>query len=344
MHKGSKLQVEGFFDPATWTVSYIVLDRQTKHCALLDSVLDYDPKSGRTAHTSADQLIARVSALGAHVQWILETHVHADHLSAAPYLKQRLGGQIGIGDHITTVQTVFGQLFNAGSEFARDGRQFDHLFADDETFSIGSLQARAMHTPGHTPACMTYLVNDPDAAGEAGAAFVGDTLFMPDYGTARCDFPGGDARILFRSINKVLSLPPETLLYMCHDYQPGGRDVQYVSTVAEERENNIHVRNGISEEEFVAMRHARDITLGMPTLILPSVQVNMRAGQLPEPEANGLHSEPHQGPRATVHQETNHGHTTTQQRTVGRTADPRRRHAGDCRRRLSLGDLQPARW
>lgn len=283
MPKHSVLQVEGFFDPATWTVSYIVLDKRTRQCALVDSVLDYDPKSGRTSHASADLLIARVRELGATVQWILETHVHADHLSAAPYLKQELGGQLGIGQHITTVQKVFGSLFNAGADFARDGRQFDHLFSDGETFSIGGLQARAMHTPGHTPACMTYVVSDASQT----AAFVGDTLFMPDYGTARCDFPGGDARTLFRSINKVLSLPPETQLYMCHDYQPGGREVQYVSTVADEREQNVHVRNGISEEEFVAMRHARDATLGMPTLILPSVQINMRAGQLPEPESNG---------------------------------------------------------
>jgi glyoxylase-like metal-dependent hydrolase (beta-lactamase superfamily II) len=283
----STLQVEGHFDPTTWTVSYIVLDRETKVCALIDSVLDYDPKSGRTSHTHADQLIARVRELGATVQWILETHVHADHLSAAPYLKQQLGGQLGIGAHITTVQGVFGSLFNAGSDFARDGRQFDHLFTDGESFNIGKLQARAMHTPGHTPACMTYVVADGGGADLPEAAFVGDTLFMPDYGTARCDFPGGDARTLFRSINKVLSLAPQTRLFMCHDYQPGGRAVQFVSSVAEEREQNIHVRNGISEEEFVAMRHARDATLDMPTLILPSVQVNMRAGQLPEPEANG---------------------------------------------------------
>ena len=289
------LQVEGFFDPATWTVSYIVLDRATRQCALVDSVLDYDPKSGRTSHTRADQLIATVATLGASVQWILETHVHADHLSAAPYLKQTLGGQVGIGEQITKVQQVFGQLFNAGESFARDGRQFDHLFADGETFAIGKLQVQAMHTPGHTPACMSYLVSDGDGTGGGNgggaqrsmAVFVGDTIFMPDYGTARCDFPGGDARTLYRSINKLLSLPPETELYMCHDYQPGGREVQFVSTVREEREKNIHVRNGISEEEFVAMRRARDATLEMPTLILPSVQVNMRAGQLPEPEANG---------------------------------------------------------
>ena len=283
MAQPSNLHVEGHFDPATWTVSYIVLDKGTRQCALVDSVLDYDPKSGRTSHASADRLIARVRELDARVQWILETHVHADHLSAAAYLKQQLGGQLGIGQQITTVQKVFGGLFNAGSDFPRDGRQFDHLFSDDEAFQIGGLQARALHTPGHTPACMTYVVGDVSQT----VAFVGDTLFMPDYGTARCDFPGGDARTLFRSINKVLSLPPETRLYMCHDYQPGGREVQFVSTVADEREHNVHVRNGISEEEFVAMRHARDATLGMPTLILPSVQVNMRAGQLPEPEANG---------------------------------------------------------
>ncbi len=283
MNDQKRMQIEGFFDPTTWTVSYLVLDTSTWQCALIDSVLDYDPKSGRTSTLNADKLIARVRALGANVTWILETHVHADHLSAAPYLKRELGGSVGIGRHITTVQDVFGKLFNAGADFARDGSQFDHMFGDDESFAIGTLKARAMHTPGHTPACMTYVVGDD----EESAAFVGDTLFMPDYGTARCDFPGGDARTLFRSINKVLSLPPETKVYMCHDYQPGGRDVQYVSTVAEERNNNIHVRNGISEEEFVVMRNARDATLGMPTLILPSVQVNMRAGELPEPEANG---------------------------------------------------------
>jgi glyoxylase-like metal-dependent hydrolase (beta-lactamase superfamily II) len=260
-----------------------VLDRETRQCALVDSVLDYDPKSGRTGHASADRLIARVRELGAKVQWILETHVHADHLSAAPYLKERLGGRVGIGSRITTVQDVFGKLFNAGPGFAHDGSQFDHLFEDGEQFRIGGLRARAMHTPGHTPACMTYVVGD----GIEDAAFVGDTLFMPDYGTARCDFPGGDARTLYCSINKVLSLPPATRLYMCHDYQPNGREVQFVSTVAEERRQNIHVRDGIGEEEFVAMRTRRDATLEMPVLILPSVQVNMRGGHLPEPEDNG---------------------------------------------------------
>ncbi|MES2756960.1 MAG: MBL fold metallo-hydrolase [Pseudomonadota bacterium] len=278
-----QLQVEGFFDPATSTVSYLVLDRASRRCALVDSVLDYDPKSGRTSTRSADRLIARVAELDAQVEWILETHVHADHLTAAPYLKERVGGKIGIGANITAVQQVFGSLFNAGSDMARDGSQFDHLFANDEQFSIGRLQCRALHTPGHTPACMTYAVSDSHRR----AAFVGDTLFMPDYGTARCDFPGGDARTLFRSINKVLSLPEDTVLYMCHDYQPGGREVQFVSTVGDERAHNVHVHNGISEEEFVAMRTRRDATLEMPTLLLPSVQVNMRAGHLPEAEANG---------------------------------------------------------
>lgn len=279
----TQMVIEAFFDPDTWTLSYLVLDRESQQCALIDSVLDYDPKSGRTRTASADRMIDRVKTLGASVQWILETHVHADHLSAAPYLKARLGGQIAIGSHITTVQKVFGTLFNSGPEFAHDGSQFDRLLQDGDTLSIGSLQVRAMHTPGHTPACMTYVISN----GKDTAAFVGDTLFMPDYGTARCDFPGGDARTLYRSINKVLSLPADTRLYMCHDYQPGGRELLFMSTVADERASNIHVRDGVSEDEFVAMRQARDATLSMPTLILPSVQVNMRAGEMPPPEANG---------------------------------------------------------
>jgi glyoxylase-like metal-dependent hydrolase (beta-lactamase superfamily II) len=277
------MQVEGFFDPATSTVSYIILDTTSQHCAVLDSVLDYDPTSGRTRTHSADQLIARVRTLGATVQWILETHVHADHLSAAPYLQQELGGRIGIGASIQTVQKVFGSLFNTGAEFACDGSQFDHLFTDNEAFFVGTLRVQAWHTPGHTPACMTYVVSDDDTT----AAFVGDTLFMPDYGTARCDFPGGDARALYRSVHRVLGLPPQTRLYLCHDYQPGGREVAFVSTVADERAHNIHVRDGISEDAFVALRQARDTTLSMPALILPSVQVNMRAGNLPDPEING---------------------------------------------------------
>ncbi|MBA4288485.1 MAG: MBL fold metallo-hydrolase [Pseudomonas sp.] len=272
--------VEAFFDPATFTYSYVVSDPSTQRCAVIDSVLDYDPASGRTSHSSADRLIDYVKAHKLQVEWLLETHVHADHLSAAPYLQRELGGQLAIGEHITTVQNTFGKLFNAGSEFATDGRQFDHLFKDGEPFAIGSLQARALHTPGHTPACMTYVVGD--------AGFVGDTLFMPDYGTARCDFPGGDARTLFQSIRKLFALPGNTRLFMCHDYKaPGRDDFRYQTTVAEQRALNVHVHEGISEADFVAMRSARDATLGMPLLILPSVQVNMRAGQLPPAEDNG---------------------------------------------------------
>jgi glyoxylase-like metal-dependent hydrolase (beta-lactamase superfamily II) len=284
MTASSSMIIEGFFDSKTSTVSYLLRDADTRECALIDSVLDFDPKSGRTCTASADMLIARVRELGLSVRWLLETHVHADHLSAAPYLKEKIGGEIAIGTEVIRVQEVFGKLFNAGLDFKRDGKQFDRLLVDGDVFEIGTLKVRAMHTPGHTPACMTYVVSD----GRETAAFVGDTLFMPDYGTARCDFPGGDARVLFRSINKVLSLPAETKLYMCHDYQPGGREVQFVSTVAEQRELNIHVRNGTSEETFVAMRTARDAKLDMPQLILPSVQVNMRAGQLPQAEENGI--------------------------------------------------------
>jgi glyoxylase-like metal-dependent hydrolase (beta-lactamase superfamily II) len=284
MNTASPMVIEGFFDPKTSTISYLLLDPDTRECALIDSVLDFDPKSGRTCTASADKLVARVRELGVNVSWLLETHVHADHLSAAPYLKEKVGGQIAIGAQVIRVQEVFGKLFNAGLDFKRDGKQFDRLLADGDEFEIGRLRGRAMHTPGHTPACMTYVVSD----GQETAAFVGDTLFMPDYGTARCDFPGGDAQVLFRSISKVLSLPPETKLYMCHDYQPGGREVQFVSTVAEQRERNIHVRDGMSESSFVAMRTARDARLDMPQLILPSVQVNMRAGQLPQAEENGI--------------------------------------------------------
>jgi glyoxylase-like metal-dependent hydrolase (beta-lactamase superfamily II) len=280
----STMQVEGFFDEATNTVSYIVLDCETKQCAIVDSVLDFDPKSGRTSTQSADKLIARVRELGATVQWLLETHVHADHLSAAPYLKEKLGGQLAIGEQITVVQHVFGKLFNAGSAFAMDGSQFDRLLLDNEAFKIGNLACRALHTPGHTPACMTYTV----ASGQELAAFVGDTIFMPDFGTARCDFPGGDAHTLYRSIRRVLSLPPETRLYLCHDYPPDGREVKFVTTVAEQSAANVHVHAGISEADFVAMRQRRDATLEMPVLLLPSVQVNMRAGALPEPEDNGI--------------------------------------------------------
>ncbi len=273
-------KVDAFFDPATFTYSYVVSDPTTKHCAIIDSVLDYDPASGRTSFASADRLIAHVHEHKLTVDWLLETHVHADHLSAAPYLKRELGGKLGIGANITVVQNTFGKLFNAGCEFATDGSQFDHLFADGDTFTIGSIKAHALHTPGHTPACMTYVIGD--------AGFVGDTLFMPDYGTARCDFPGGSAHTLYQSIRKLFSLPGETHLFMCHDYKaPGRDDYRFETTVAEERAHNVHVHEGISEEDFVAMRSKRDATLGMPTLILPSVQVNMRAGQLPPAEENG---------------------------------------------------------
>jgi glyoxylase-like metal-dependent hydrolase (beta-lactamase superfamily II) len=281
---GEKLCVEAFFDPQTGTISYLVMDGSTHKAALIDSVLDYDPKSGRTHTESADKLIARVRELGVSVEWILETHVHADHVSAAAYLKAQLGGAVAIGSQITRVQKVFGTLFNAKGEFARDGSQFDRLLEDDARFQIGSLQARAMHTPGHTPACMTYLI---EVDGQS-VAFVGDTLFMPDYGTARCDFPGADARTLYRSIARILSLAPQTRLFMCHDYLPGGRELKFMTTVAEQRSHNIHIRQGIDEDAFVQMREARDATLEMPVLILPSVQINMRGGQLPEPEDNGV--------------------------------------------------------
>ena len=273
-------QVQAFFDAPTWTVTYVVYDRVGGHAAIIDSVLNYDHKSGRTSTRGADELMAFVNAQGLRVQWILETHAHADHLSAAPYLRQHLGGRIGIGAGIDGVQKVFKGLFNLEPEFKTDGSQFDHLFADGDTFTIGSIKAHALHTPGHTPACMTYVIGD--------AGFVGDTLFMPDYGTARCDFPGGSAHTLYQSIRKLFSLPGETRLFMCHDYKaPGRDDYRFETTVAEERAHNVHVHEGISEEDFVAMRSKRDATLGMPTLILPSVQVNMRAGQLPPAEENG---------------------------------------------------------
>ena len=273
-------QVKAFFDPATWTVSYVVFDAPGGHCALVDSVLDYDPKSGRTRTDSADQLIAFVREQNLTVDWILETHAHADHLSAAPYLRKHLGGKIAIGGKITQVQNVFKGIFHLEPEFATNGSQFDHLFEDGDTFAIGTLQAQALSVPGHTPACMAYQVGD--------AVFVGDTLFMPDVGTARCDFPGGNAHTLYQSVRKLLSLPPETRLFMCHDYPPEGRAAQWECTVADQRARNIHVHDGVSEAEFVAMRTKRDASLAMPVLILPSVQVNIRAGELPPPEANGV--------------------------------------------------------
>lgn len=275
----SKPQVQGFFDPATWTVSYLVHSGPGTAAAIIDSVLDYDPKSGRTRTTSADKLIEYVQAQRLDVKWILETHAHADHLSAAPYLKRKLGGQIGIGEQITRVQKVFKGIFNLEPEFRLDGSQFDALLKDGQEFRIGELTARVMAVPGHTPACVAYQVGD--------AVFVGDTLFMPDVGTARCDFPGGDASMLYASVHKVLSLPPETRLFMCHDYPPNGRPVAFETTVAEQRAHNIHVHDGVSQAQFVEMRTRRDATLEMPVLILPAVQVNIRAGDMPPPEANG---------------------------------------------------------
>ncbi|MEZ5710634.1 MAG: MBL fold metallo-hydrolase [Blastomonas sp.] len=273
--------IESFFDPATFTVSYVVHDSETNKAAIVDSVLDYDPASGRTSFSSADAIIAYVGEKGLDVEWLLETHAHADHLSAAPYLQQKLGGKIAIGEHIVTVQQTFGKLFNAGTEFQRDGSDFDHLFADGDRFNIGNLEVTVLHVPGHTPACIAYVIGD--------AVFVGDTMFMPDYGTARADFPGGDARQLFRSLRRILQLPEHTRLFMCHDYLPEGRS-EYVweTTVEAERKGNIHAHDGIDEDAFVAMREARDATLDMPRLILPSVQVNMRAGHLPPAEDNGV--------------------------------------------------------
>lgn len=274
-------EIASFFDPATFTVTYVAHDPATLEAAIVDSVLDFDPSSGRTDTASADAVIAYVTSKNLKVTWLLETHAHADHLSAAPYLQEKLGGKIAIGAQITTVQQVFGKLFNAGTEFERDGSQFDHLFTDGDTFAIGSLPVTVMHVPGHTPACIAYVVGE--------AVFVGDTMFMPDYGTARADFPGGDARTLFRSLRRILQLPPATRLFMCHDYLPKGRTTYvWETTVAAEREGNIHAHDGIAEDEFVAMREARDATLAMPRLILPSVQVNMRAGHLPPPDDNGV--------------------------------------------------------
>lgn len=274
-------QVAAFFDEATNTVSYVVHDPATGAAALIDSVLDFDPASGRTSTASAQRLVDHVRAHGLRVEWLLETHAHADHLSAAPWLQQQLGGQLAIGRGITTVQEVFGKVFNAGSEFARDGSQFDRLFADGDAFRIGELECRVLHVPGHTPACLAYAIGD--------ALFVGDTLFMPDYGTARCDFPGGSARSLYRSIRRLLGLPAATRMFLCHDYKaPGRDDYRWETTVAAQRAGNVHVRDGIDEEAFVAMREARDATLGMPRLLLPSVQVNMRGGRLPPAEDNGV--------------------------------------------------------
>jgi len=273
--------VSSFFDEATFTVSYVVRDPDSRACAIIDSVLDFDPASGRTRQKAANELIQFIHDHDLQVQWILETHAHADHLSAAPLLQEQLGGRLAIGQRITTVQQTFGELFNADARFARDGSQFDHLLSDGEQFQIGALEAVALLVPGHTPACMAYVVGD--------AVFTGDTLFMPDYGTARCDFPGGDAATLYRSIRRLMQLPAPTRAFLCHDYKAPGRDhYAWETTIGAQIKNNVHVNETVSEADFVAMRQARDATLDMPRLILPSIQVNMRAGRCPEPEDNGV--------------------------------------------------------
>ncbi|MEM9618763.1 MAG: MBL fold metallo-hydrolase [Pseudomonadota bacterium] len=270
-----------FFDEATFTASHLVSDPSTKKAAIIDPVLDFDPASGRTKTTSADEIIAYVRENSLDVEWILETHVHADHITAAPYLKEQLGGKTGIGDHVSIIQKTFGEVFNAEDAFQRDGGQFDELFSDGAVLNVGSIAGKVIHTPGHTPACVTYVIGD--------VGFVGDTMFMPDYGSARCDFPGGDARTLYRSIQKLFALPAETRLFMCHDYKAPGRDAfAWETTVAEQKAKNIHLGGGVSEEDFVKMRETRDATLSMPKLILPSVQVNMRAGEFPPAEGNGV--------------------------------------------------------
>ena len=273
--------IAGFFDEATNTVSYVVHDPKTGEAAIIDSVLDFDAASGRTSNGSADRMIEYVTSNNLKVTWLIETHAHADHISAAPYLQERLGGKLAIGCDIIRVQEVFGKLFNAGTDFERDGSQFDKLFEDGETFKVGELEGIALHVPGHTPADMAFIIGD--------AAFVGDTIFMPDFGTARADFPGGDAHQLYRSIRRLLSLPDETRLFLCHDYKAPGRDeYAWETTVKQQREENVHVKDGVSEEDFVEMRTTRDKTLAMPKLIMPSVQVNIRGGRLPDPEDNGV--------------------------------------------------------
>lgn len=274
-------RIKAFFHEATFTASYVVHDPESRCAAIVDSVLDYEAAAGRTSSTSADAIIAYVREQGLTVEWLLETHAHADHLSAAPYLQGKLGGKLAIGKAILVVQDTFGKLFNASTEFARDGSQFDRLFEDGDQFTIGRLPVTVLHVPGHTPADLAYVIGS--------AAFVGDTLFMPDYGTARADFPGGDARTLYRSIRRLLQLPPETRLFLCHDYKGPGRDeFRWETTVAQQRAANIHVRDGVEEDSFVAMREARDATLSIPQLIFPSIQVNMHGGHLPEPEENGI--------------------------------------------------------
>ncbi|HTV68579.1 MAG TPA: MBL fold metallo-hydrolase [Rhizobiaceae bacterium] len=274
-----KPEVIGFFDKQTNTISYVVRDPASKACTVVDSVMDIDYAAGRITSDGADRIVEYIKSNGLSVEWIIETHVHADHLSGAPYIQQKLGGKLGIGENITVVQETFGKIFNEGTEFQRDGSQFDKLFGDGDSYTIGAMTAYVMHTPGHTPACMTHVIGD--------AAFIGDTLFMPDGGSARADFPGGDARVLYRSIQRVLSLPDDTRLFICHDYGPNGRDIKWETTVGIEKAHNIHLKDGVTEDEFVAMREARDKTLSMPKLIIPSLQINMRAGQLPPKDESG---------------------------------------------------------
>lgn len=279
--KSLRPSIAGFFDEATFTISYVVHDPETQEAAIIDSVLDYEAAAGRTSFGSADRIIEYVNSNNLKVRWLIETHAHADHISAAPYLQEKLGGKLGIGAEIIRVQEVFGKLFNAGTDFARDGSQFDHLFSDGDRFSLGKIEGIALHVPGHTPADMAFILGD--------AAFVGDTIFMPDFGTARADFPGGDARQLFQSIRRLLSLPEDTRLFLCHDYKAPGRDeYAWETTVGQQRRENVHVKDGVTEDEFVEMRTSRDKTLAMPNLIMPSVQVNIRGGRLPEPEDNGV--------------------------------------------------------
>ena len=278
MNTTTQASVKAFFDPQTWTYTYVVYESEGSACIVIDSVLNYDPKSGRTKTESADEVIAFIKEHRLQLEWILETHAHADHLTAAPYIQEKLGGKIAIGDHITTVQGVFKGVFNL-DDLAVDGSQFDVLIKEGEPISFGNLSFKALYVPGHTPACMAYEIGD--------SIFVGDTLFMPDVGTARCDFPGGSASNLYRSIQSILKYPPSTKLYMCHDYPPNGRPPEYQSTVADQKKSNIHVHDGVTEEQFVAMRNKRDAGLEMPVLILPSIQVNIRAGHMPKPEGNG---------------------------------------------------------
>ena len=272
-------EVKGFFDEETHTISYVIADKQTNSCAVLDSVLDLDYASGKINYLNADKIINFITENNLKLCWLIETHVHADHLSAAPYIQQNLGGKIAISKEIVKVQEIFGKVFNAGTDFERDGSQFDLLLEDGDTYEIGNLRGKALHTPGHTPACMAHVIEN--------TVFVGDTLFMPDGGTARADFPGGDARTLFRSIQKILALPDNTRMFVCHDYMPNGREVKWETTVSEQKQNNIHIGGAINEDEFVKLREKRDSTLGMPKLIMPSIQVNMRAGNMPPSEDNG---------------------------------------------------------